>query len=88
MGVSVLRGGVTSRTWSGSGSEGTIGYLSGWGTTAPLVTLSFQMPSKGGGETQVLVQIDPESFERLATCMLNASKEDAIRAFGAALQLV
>jgi hypothetical protein len=44
------------------------------------------MPSKGGGVTEVSLRVSPDSFEDVAKAMLAADEDEAIRAFGTALQ--
>ncbi|MDW6020647.1 hypothetical protein SAZ10_02600 [Mesorhizobium sp. BAC0120] len=50
--------------------------------------MSFSIPSKGGGDTIIELQIESDSFAELAAAMMKADPKAATKAFGAALQLV
>jgi len=50
-----------------------------------MLKIEFEMPSKGGGVTEVSVRVSPESFEDAAKLMLLADDDAAIHAFGVAL---
>jgi hypothetical protein len=43
------------------------------------------MPSKGGGVTEVKLEVTSESFDAVVKAMIAADRDAAIRAFGAAL---
>lgn len=85
MSIEVLRGGVTAREWSGSGRNVRV-------STDDLHYSAFQirfdMPSKGGGDTDVLVRVTASSFKEIAEAMMVTNPQAAARAFGAALQKI
>ncbi len=81
MTIEVRRDGRTARVWTGRGRDAKI-------TTRPAakaVDLSCYIPVTKG-ESEVSFRIKPDSFEELAMAMMKASRKEAIRAFGAALQ--
>ncbi|MBV1708142.1 MAG: hypothetical protein KGQ37_13165 [Hyphomicrobiales bacterium] len=79
MTVKAFRSGETSPYWSKDP------YKEAMSVHDDELRMSFSMPSKGGGVTEVALQIADDSFEELAALMLKASPHAAIRAFGAAL---
>lgn len=79
--ISVKRGGVTSRYWSGNGSNISVES----DKFDKVLSISFSISSKGGGETSVCVFIDGESFNQVAAHMMRADRDKAIKAFGTAL---
>ena len=59
--MKIWRKGVTARQWSGDPSNGKL-------TARPgrFFTLKFWMPSKGGGDTGVMVRCRPSDFDLAA----------------------
>lgn len=86
MAIKVLRGGRTAREWSGYGKNVHVSHSKGDQWNESSADIGFFIDSKGGGETQILVKIQTQSFEALAKAMLKADPEAAIKAFGATLQ--
>jgi len=80
MSIKAVRSGETSRTWSYDP------YSEKIVTRHNRLDFEFSMPSKGGGVTEVSLQVSPDSFEDVAKAMLTADEDAAIRAFGTALQ--
>ena len=79
MSVKAFRSGETSPYWSSNPYKETIAVQS------DEIKLTLSMPSKGGGVTEVAIMVDADSFNELATVMMKADANAAIRAFGAAL---
>jgi hypothetical protein len=79
--IEVKRGGVTSPRWSGDGAN--VRVLPS--REAERLSIRFDMPSKGGGYTDVAVRILPDSFEEIAKGMVVSDPIAAVRAFGKAL---
>jgi hypothetical protein len=80
MSVKAFRSGETSPNWSEDP------YGEKVVTRHKRLDFEFSMPSKGGGVTEVSLRVSPDSFEDVAKAMLTASEDEAISAFGAALQ--
>lgn len=72
-GTSVRRGGVTSPYW-----YGTINYVSL--STGAELHIGFSMPSKGGGDTQVQVQVPPADFPTILEAMCIVDRQAALQA--------
>jgi hypothetical protein len=49
------------------------------------LSLSFCDP-RGTGNRRYIIEIDPSDFKALAVAMMRANRDEAIKAFGAALQ--
>jgi hypothetical protein len=81
MAIEVLRGGETARAWSGTGWD-----VSLVPSSPNAIRIKFKIASKGGGTTDVSVQVDSDSFKDFARAMMKANQNKAIKAFGAALQ--
>ena len=92
-----FRGGVSTKQWSGSGSEPTLSHE----TSSKAIQFRFSISSKGGGDTNCMVLVpsedfgrvvdymvttDPESFYRIAEALLNAGFDNAVEAFERAKQ--
>lgn len=84
MSIDVRRGGETANTWSNDPYSIRINVKQGF-NECEAVVLDFKMPSKGGGVTEVRVDIEPDIFEKLAKLMMEADDAAAITAFGKAL---
>jgi hypothetical protein len=69
----VRRGGVTSRQWSGTINSVSL-------TTASELRLSFVMASKGGGESDVQMEIGPADFPMLVESMCAVDRQAAMAA--------
>lgn len=81
MSIDVLRGGESSKAYSGLGWDASIATND---TDSP-VRIGFKI-SSSGGNTDVLVRITSDSFYELAQAMMRADAKEAIRAFGEALK--
>lgn len=81
MAIRVRRSGVTSRYWQPGFHDAKLKVL----LEEQIVTTNFHMNSKGGGQTQVEVQMDCDSFDEMARAMMLANPLKAITAFGNAL---
>lgn len=79
MTITVDRGGVTANRWYESGIKAKARTLQGE------LKIRFQLDSKGGGQTDVRVNIDRESFEELLDHMLACDFDLTVNAFGQAL---
>lgn len=69
----VRRGGVTSRQWSGTINSVSL-------TTASELRLSFVMASKGGGDSDVQMEIGPADFPLLVEAMCAVDRQAAMGA--------
>lgn len=85
MTITVKRGGLTANYWSGRGNNVRLKHKEGSGDVPSHVQIRFIMASKGGGDTEVQVEIDADSFDDLAKAMASTSREQAAKSFGAAL---
>jgi hypothetical protein len=83
MAIEVHRGGESASYWSGSGWGM---RLYGWVGRAASLNLRFKLASKGGGTTDVLVEIGETSFPEVAREMVKASAGVTIAAFVRALR--
>lgn len=81
MAINVLRGGKTANNWSGHGWNTKLGNLK-----AGPIFVRFEMASKGGGVSDVMVKLDKDEFERIAKAMMRSNPKAAIKAFAAAMQ--
>lgn len=79
-GTIVHRGGVTSPRWSG-----TIRAVTIRAAEAAELWLGFTMPSKGGGDTEVRVEIKPEGFATLIQQMCAIDRQTTMEAMVAEL---
>jgi hypothetical protein len=79
MAIEVLRDGQLSETSYRQIAKASVVAL--WGT----VRLAFVTP-RGTGNSYYRLVVNPEDFVTLAQAMLHADPEEAIKAFGAALQ--
>jgi hypothetical protein len=75
MTIKAYRSGKTAPHWTDDCYKEKLTH----GTDKIIFTLS--MPSKGGGVTEVKLQVTSESFEALAESMLDANYNAAVRAF-------
>ncbi|MET3891068.1 hypothetical protein ABIE41_002144 [Bosea sp. OAE506] len=85
MTITAKRSGLTALTWSTDPSRVGLSAPGPFEDHPGHIRLDFSMPSKGGGITQVRLEITGESFERLAIAMIKVDREAALRAFGSAL---
>jgi hypothetical protein len=81
MAINVKRAGVTARYWTTTGAQVRVQQDLG----KKVVGLLFEIASKGGGYTQIRVEISPESFTEVVTAMVLVDTEAAAASFGAAL---
>ena len=76
--TTVRRAGVTARYWSRETQEVRC-------KTSNKLELYFEMSSKGGGTTAVLLQIGPKDFAALAKTMCAVDRQSAMAAMAAEL---
>ncbi|WP_375461406.1 hypothetical protein [uncultured Enterovirga sp.] len=75
----VLRAGVTAAYWSpGTSKISVSGSKLG-------VSANFIIASKGGGRTQIKVNINPEDFEHIVTEMMKSDPAKALKAMSTAI---
>jgi hypothetical protein len=90
MGIKAFRRGLTAHYWSSDPSNVVLKSSSsrkGWALLAPQnISFSFVMPSKGGGDTQVRLEITPDSFLNVMKEMLAADEGATRRAMGEVLR--
>lgn len=79
MPITADRGGVTANYWYESGIKVDAAVQSGD------VKLRFKLDSKGGGTTDVRINIDPASFQQIIDCMLECEFSHAVNAFAKSL---
>lgn len=79
MPITADRGGVTANYWYESGIEVDAEVQSGE------VKLRLKLDSKGGGTTDVRVNIDPSSFQLVIDRMLECDFDHAVNAFSKSL---
>lgn len=79
MAITVDRGGVTASHWYESGIKAKPVVV------AKELKIRFQLDSKGGGETDVRVNIERRSFQELIELMLQCDFEHTVNAFGKSL---
>jgi hypothetical protein len=72
----VLRGGVTARYWDPGTDEVDLS------SNPKSVSLRFRIDSKGGGETEIEVNIRPKDFAPLLRAMSDTNREATIHAVG------
>jgi hypothetical protein len=77
-GTTVRRGGVTARYWYESISSVSINASS-------QINIGFSMDSKGGGQTQVQMEIGPEDFPTLLQMMSLVNRQAAMEAMSTEL---
>ena len=75
MTIKAVRSGITARYWTKDC------YNEKLTNVADQILFTVSMPSKGGGVTQVQLQVTSESFEALAQSMVDANLGAAVRAF-------
>jgi hypothetical protein len=71
--TTVWRGGVTAKYWYGA-----INYVSI--SSASELRFRFTMPSKGGGDTNVEMQVGPEDFPTILEAMMLVDRQAAMEA--------
>ena len=74
MTIKAFRKGEKSSRWSNDPDREQLTH------TNNQVLLNFSMPSKGGGFTEVQLQVTSESFEALVQSMIDANQNAAVRA--------
>lgn len=79
MPITVNRGGVSSRDWYESGLKADATSYN------DELKIRFELDSKGGGRTDVMVNIDKDSYAKLIGLMFKCDFERTITAFGSAL---
>jgi hypothetical protein len=79
MTIKAFRSGETSPKWSFDPYDEKLTHKD------DQILFTFSMPSKGGGVTEVQLEVTSESFDAVAKAMIAADMDAAIRAFGAAL---
>ncbi|KPH80509.1 hypothetical protein AE618_12025 [Bosea vaviloviae] len=82
-----MRAGETAKAWSSDPYGRKLDFHGPIGEKPGYVLMTFKMPSKGGGVTDVRVELSGDAIEQLAEMMIRADRENAIKAFGRALQL-
>lgn len=83
--VRVWRGGLMSRyLYEEPGSVSCEGHKLSRRLGVPCVTINHCLASKGGGITDVYIDIGKEAFEALMLEMLKADREAALTAFASA----
>jgi hypothetical protein len=75
MTIKARRAGQTSRYWSGDVYDETLT------SATDEISFKLKMPSKGGGITEVQLQVSKESFESVARAMVKANDGVAALAF-------
>jgi hypothetical protein len=79
MAITVDRGGVTANHWYESGIKAKAT------TFGSELKLRFELDSKGGGRTDVRINIERTSYQELIELMLGCDFEHTVNAFGKAL---
>lgn len=77
-GTKVRRGGVTARYWYES-------IDSVWISAASQIHIRFAIDSKGGGQTQIQMEIGPEDFPTLVQMMSLVDRQAAMEAMSTEL---
>lgn len=77
-GTTVRRGGVTARYWYETIDSVSI-------SAATQINIAFTMDSKGGGRTQVQMEIGPEDFPTLVQMMSLVNRQAAMEAMASEL---
>ena len=80
--IKAYRKGATAKQWSSDTGKVSLAAAR-YG--APQVDLTFVMPSKGGGTTDVSVMMDSEGFAEILKTMIKADGVGAIRKIGETL---
>jgi len=75
----IYRAGRTARTWNYESDDAKIG------TVKEAVRVNFNLNSKGGGVTEVQLQIGAQDFAVLVSVMLSADRGAAMQVIAAAL---
>jgi hypothetical protein len=78
--MKIWRKGMSARQWSDDPSTGRLSTIPG-----RYFKLKFWMPSKGGGDTEVMVEYEPADFGKLAKAMAIVDMAATLRAFGEVL---
>jgi hypothetical protein len=71
--TTVKRGGVTAKYWYGTIQSVSI-------SAAAEMRIRFSMSSKGGGDTQVEMRIEPEDFSTIVETMMLVDRQAAMEA--------
>lgn len=79
MAITVDRGGVTANQWYESGIKAQARVFN------RELKIRFQLDSKGGGKTDVQINVGQTSFQELIELMLECDFELTVNAFGNAL---
>lgn len=79
MAITVHRGGVTANNWYESGIKARAQTFGGD------LNIRFDLDSKGGGKTDVRVNVGRTSYQELMEMMLECDFELTVNAFGKAL---
>lgn len=72
--TTILRSGVTARRWNRERGQVSIGSDKG------SVFVTFTIPSKGGGTTELRLEMPAGDFKKIITCMGNADRQAAMEA--------
>jgi hypothetical protein len=72
----VLRSGVTARYWASGTDEVDVS------SNPKSVSIRFRIDSKGGGQTEVELNIRPKDFSALLRAMADTNRETTIHAIG------
>jgi hypothetical protein len=84
MSIKARRKGSTTQVWSNDPSKVTITVRTAKKGT-PRIALTFWMPSKGGGYTDVQVSIDTDRFATMIRAMIMADDAATLQAVGSVL---
>jgi hypothetical protein len=79
MAITANRGGVTASYWYESGIKCEAEILESE------LKIRFELDSKGGGKTQVQIDVERKSFQELLELMLECDFEYTVNAFGKSL---
>lgn len=79
MSISADRGGATSQTWYQEGIPVTLEMPDG------KLKLRFSLDSKGGGRTDIQINLDSDSYESVLAGMLECDFDRTVRAFAKCL---
>ena len=79
--MKIWRKGKTARQWDDDPGPGKLSAKPGC-----YLSLRFQMPSKGGGDTDVIVQHEPNDFGKLHKAMVIVDPADYLRQVGEMLK--
>lgn len=79
MAITADRGGVTANKWYETGIETSVEVFN------RELKIRFDLDSKGGGKTDVRVNIEPQDFENLIAAMLDCDFKQTVNAFSRAI---